>query len=432
MTTDTDTDTDTDTERTQKGAGSRDSTFGTNGFSQLPIAEASLVAMLPDQRIVISGMQFTQYQAVRLNSDGVLDVSFGNNGIAEGAYMEDRSPLASTLGLQVIDHDATILSSAITSHSINYLAVGLLNKAGQIHKPFGNNGVALIQASPDQAKAAHSSDSPDSPDSPDSSSSGAFVFPLSGANDSYLVKLTEEGALDVSFNKTGFRDIPPGAPGYAGDLAFTVQHKDNKIVYTYSKEVAGQREFTIGRLTATGEEDLSFAEQGYVTLLPATPGLESETTLNALITHPDDGIIALGVRSLNYFEKSMLIAKLTSEGDFDKEFNEGEPLIAQWNGRGLVLTDGAVDQAGRLVVLGLAMSSAGFTDRNAFIARILPNGELDVTFGDAGFVVEPDGCEHNHLTVQSDGKIVVVGFQRLIDEQGVHYWRGYAIRYLSN
>ena len=65
----------------------------------------------------------------------------------------------------------------------------------------------------------------------------------------------------------------------------------------------------------------------------------------------------------------------------------------------------AKDRSGRILAVG------GDSDMNLVIVRLLPSGELDPSFGDGGRVRfgAPDTAFATGVTVQSDGRIVVVG-----------------------
>jgi hypothetical protein len=77
--------------------------------------------------------------------------------------------------------------------------------------------------------------------------------------------------------------------------------------------------------------------------------------------------------------------------------------------------DAARQRAGKIVV-------AGASRGRILVARYLPNGSLDPTFGEAGVVIrqptEPRSEYASGLALQSDGRIVVAGGSALLDSDG--------------
>ncbi|HEY0461480.1 MAG TPA: FG-GAP-like repeat-containing protein [Pyrinomonadaceae bacterium] len=68
--------------------GSTDTGFGTNGFSTIPFNNGgssffNKIALLADGKIAMTGLGNQQYKTVRFTQDGILDTSFGTNGIVD-------------------------------------------------------------------------------------------------------------------------------------------------------------------------------------------------------------------------------------------------------------------------------------------------------------------------------------------------------------
>lgn len=85
-----------------------------------------------------------------------------------------------------------------------------------------------------------------------------------------------------------------------------------------------------------------------------------------------------------------------------------------------------IDSAARIVAVGFFVDGG----RSCVVARLLPDGTLDQTFGAGGIVRQTIGateCWYSDVVLQADGKIVAVGS---ID--GQTYPRGLIVRYLAN
>jgi hypothetical protein len=75
--------------------------------------------------------------------------------------------------------------------------------------------------------------------------------------------------------------------------------------------------------------------------------------------------------------------------------------------------DAAFDKAGRLVIAGLATDDTTYDTTNGFLARIGPDGKLDTSFGQNGFIVEtrPDRrLSFETVEIDQQGRYVVGAF----------------------
>lgn len=133
-----------------------------------------------------------------------------------------------------------------------------------------------------------------------------------------------------------------------------------------------------------------------------------------LLVTPDGRIVVTG-RDVNGLAK---ILRLTSSGEADPTFG-GEGQIATRffeRGTGARAYATAVQPDGKLVVAAEA-TAPDYPGPEAVVARFLPDGKPDPTFGVAGVVVlvPPPGYSYSDrgiaagVTVRPDGKIVAIG-----------------------
>ena len=98
-------------------------------------------------------------------------------------------------------------------------------------------------------------------------------------------------------------------------------------------------------------------------------------------------------------------------GQLDPTFGQGGIVTAdfgdQINSNRAVAGAVTVQQDGKILVCGGIPSSTGFPV--AAIARYNTNGSLDTSFGTSGFAVTQNLGALSAITIQTDGKIVVVG-----------------------
>lgn len=148
---------------------------------------------------------------------------------------------------------------------------------------------------------------------------------------------------------------------------------------------------------SSGSLDQSFGSQGRV-----TAGLIGGA--EAIALQSDGKIVALG---------DMRLARYNVDGTLDTTFGTaGEVTISLTGGLNDSTTDVAVQQDGKIVVVGAARPG-GVNARNDFaIARFDVDGRLDATFGTAGKAYVDFFGNHdvaNEVLIQPDGLILAIG-----------------------
>jgi uncharacterized delta-60 repeat protein len=158
-------------------------------------------------------------------------------------------------------------------------------------------------------------------------------------------------------------------------------------------------------MEALGILDPTFDEDGRVT----TDFYGSTDIGNAVFVQPDGKILVAGYADTGDFNYDFALARYNPDGDLDTSFGNG----------GLVTTDFGSYEEGRalsvqsdnkIIIAGIV----GFGGSNHFaLVRYNPDGSLDTSFGNGGLATtdfnDVDEEEGYALTLQPDGKIVVVG-----------------------
>ncbi|MEZ5083126.1 MAG: T9SS type A sorting domain-containing protein [Bacteroidales bacterium] len=136
-------------------SGELDTSFGNEGMvllSQYP-AQAHGLCIQPDDKILLSGDNF----CFRLNSEGMLDDSFGNSGVVDYGI----PPGYDYINLLTIctQEDGKIVVAGEAGHNSGYtsdLLLVRLTSNGQIDSDFGTSGIGeFIQLSPTNNTANH-------------------------------------------------------------------------------------------------------------------------------------------------------------------------------------------------------------------------------------------------------------------------------------
>jgi uncharacterized delta-60 repeat protein len=158
-----------------------------------------------------------------------------------------------------------------------------------------------------------------------------------------------------------------------------------------------------------GTPDPTFGTKGTVTT--AFPGRQVGASDLALLA--DQSMVAVG-GALGNDSPDFAIARYRRDGALDPTFGTGGLVTTPWPAaQGASGAQGvAVGSGNRIVVIGTAGLGQG-QDIGVAVARYLPSGAPDTTFGNGGKVISAvspvgDGGG-NAVAIQPDGKIVVVG-----------------------
>jgi uncharacterized delta-60 repeat protein len=127
-----------------------------------------------------------------------------------------------------------------------------------------------------------------------------------------------------------------------------------------------------------------------------------EEGASAVAIQSDGGILlVLHADDLGQFG----VARYTSAGSIDQSFGDGGKVITGFDTAGEYSLSVAIQPDGRFVV-------AGETSEDFALARYLPTGSLDPSFGKGGKVTTDFGSNFDEgaaVAIQPDGKIVVAG-----------------------
>ncbi|SCG54752.1 NHL repeat-containing protein [Micromonospora inositola] len=211
--------------------------------------------------------------------------------------------------------------------------------------------------------------------------------------------------LDTSFGTNGILTAPDYTLDYGRAVTVDAQGR-----YLVAGE--GGRSLAVMRLLPSGGLDTSFGSgSGFVTVRhDDVYGSEAWA-----VTQLADGRIAVAGRA--YWAVSptswgdIAVAVLNPDGSRDTGFGGGDGVtyldLGEHND---VARSIDVDAQGRIVVAG---ETAGFGGAsNAVLARLLPDGSPDPTFGTDGFAVQSLGGSYETgygVDVLADGRILAVG-----------------------
>jgi uncharacterized delta-60 repeat protein len=404
------------------GLGELDAQFGTNGLVQIDIAldgdVASAIYAQDDGRLLVGRNNYNRdddFSILRLKENGTPDLAFGNSGrtsldvpgVHSTTYavlqQSDRNIVAG--GTFTLDH-----ASVSSSES---LALARFLADGTVDTTFGSSGVVRIDFSGESSASARVKSIVQQSDGKlVAAGSVAYMgwwdYGDFGGHDMMLVRIDAAGRVDSGFGKNGRVLLDPTEVG-SSEIRWLTQQVDGSLVAAGS---VGS-DMAVVRLTREGVLDTSFGSAGFVVVAPEGPA-GAMSIANAVALQADGKILVGGTfqsgcdredpACKEFFEA--IVARLNPDGSLDLGFGVGGIVALDVPGTHTDIAAGGllIEPSGTILVAGGTESDND--SRYGFVARLAPNGALDADFGTVGVTLIDLGSE----TYRSNGG--VIGFAR--------------------
>lgn len=229
-----------------------------------------------------------------------------------------------------------------------------------------------------------------------------------------LARFLPSGALDPGFGLGG-RVVNPFGVGHNLAGAALALLADGRILVAGTLDWgAGDQDFYVGRLLASGSPDTTFAGGAGGLAVPFDLGGDATDTLAAMTVDRSGRILLAGSVDVSPTDTDFGVARLTANGAPDPAFSG--------NGKATVPVSTATDLGLALAwnTSGIVVAGATWTPdaggHFAFaLARLLADGSLDGSFGTGGVVVTSfaSGGTNNAFVwgvgIWPDGEIVAAG-----------------------
>ncbi len=332
---------------------------------------------------------------------GTLDNSFNKDGIVIGkGYTADV--FATTL-----QKDGKIIVAG--GGSYNDAGGGILaryNSDGSIDKSFGDKGIVItdFNGSIDNFYGVAVQED-----------GKVLAGGRLGKNiDAGVIRYLQDGTIDSSFGKNGIvlTDL-----GGADNVTGMVLQADGKIVLS---GLLGSQVAFIIRYNDNGDLDESFGDKGIV-----LSGLGQGSKINCMAIQTDGKIIIGGVFYYLVAPQFLLI-RYMPDGTIDQSFGVAGFVKKSFEGNNinLQLNSIALQQDNKVLIGG---GTGEAYQAYAQLARFNNDGSVDKSFGNAGEVITKFGTDNlftRSVLVQSDGKIVTVGYNNDIYQTYYHFLTG--------
>ena len=379
-----------------------DETFGNNGLALFGVPPQTDgikgIALQSNGKIVAVGNKNNkQFYVMRLNSDGSLDLTFGQNGIIEDSLIGEA------LGAHIsVDQFDRIIVTGTVNHGFGQEDIFVVRTLpdGSYDNSFGVQGVFIAYVSEVGPGAiVKRSLGKKIRFLPDGSLliGGGFSYQINYF-DFAAFKITPNGQFDSSFGTNGYVYYNVSGFNSLGDI--TIQ-TDGKILLTGS--TFNPIQVPVLRLNADGSLDSTFADNG-LSLYDFTTSTQNCNSIKQLA----DGKIIVGGSYGTPSYENIFLRRLDENGLTDSSFANNGLAIYNF---------GAFDILASLhMLVNGDMLMLGFSDDKILLVCVDSNGVLKTDFGHNGkflIDIEPYELKQMFTCIQADGKILLAGLTKL-------------------
>jgi uncharacterized delta-60 repeat protein len=378
--------------------GDLDASFGNGGKVITAVGASSDLAfgaaLQPDGKIIVIGhcsnSNGSDFCVARYLPNGALDTSFNASGKRVTAI-----GLGSDYGRAVAlqrDSKIVVVGECLNGNNYDFCLARYLPD-GALDTSFNGTGkvISTIGANDDTANAVAMQ--------PDDK----IVVAGQCGIKSCVARYLPNGALDMSFNGTGFSISTNGLSDYHNTSV--VLQADGKIVIAATCHNGNNYDFCVSRYLPNGALDTSFSGSGN----QITPIGQGDDFARAVALQPDGKIVVAG-SCFNGNSNDFCLARYLSNGTLDANFNTSGKLISAVGASGAFARSLALQPDGKIIVAGSCVSGTGI---DFCVARYLPSGQRDTSFNNIGALItaiENSDDQATALVLQPDGKIVVAGY----------------------
>ncbi|MBC3270501.1 hypothetical protein HU765_11235 [Pseudomonas sp. SWRI81] len=386
-------------------AGDLDLTFGDDGAAYFRDVDYlfGMTTDTNDNTYAAGRTHDDKFYVARITADGKLDTNFGGAGYVIDTFLDDHKSQALTVN---IDQQGRILITGDLRGWGDRICVARFTPDGSLDETFADKGKVAIPPPSDVFMRERSQSAEAS-----SLSNGAtvlsdgkiLIFWKYFGYITYLVRLTEKGELDLTFNGSGY---------------VKVSYKDYDL-YPSSVNVIESERLIVGTFVMTqrlsygllvgydlnGQLDRTFAKDGYALLEEPSDAGSEIWNLQQVQGHQ---IWAIGRTTAPSMGSDLpptrgFLTRLNKDGHLDTTFNLGKPVLTpagfsdEW-------IAGALQDDGKIVLAG-----SRFAAGTGMLGRYRSDGSLDADFGENGIRFFPSGGNARLVILQKDGRILAGG-----------------------
>lgn len=337
-------------------------------------------------------------------NDGFLDTTFGNDGQLITFFSANGS--SQIPRCMVVQPDGKLLVGGRNNQAGGPCGfINRYNQNGTLDRTFGTGGQQIVCFPLATFYAA------DMILQPDNKILIGVITPQAGNDLIVIARLLPNGRLDTTFGTNGFAQAVSSAGGASRQLLALALQEDGSIVAAGSTSTTNAG--IVVRFLSDGTLDTSWGTNGIVMIDPATYG-GVFLNLYGIQVQRDNKVVVFGDLSAVMLvhtpsdpipvnastPENVFVARFMPDGSFDESFGVGGVSIVS---QGTGAAGGVIQNDGKIVAYG-SLNTPPFS-----VVRLLPNGQLDSSFADNGIGTYTQTGNINNMNcmaLQSDGKIV--------------------------
>lgn len=348
--------------------GSLDTSFDVDGKVVTPAGNFDLSladsAIQADGKIVVAGTLLVtnnfDFAVARLNSDGTIDQTFGNNGSVRTTVGTGND----TGQAVAIQGDGKIVAAGIIrAGSFDNFGVVRYNPDGTLDTTFDGDGRVTTSLVAGNDQPWVTAIQPD----------GKILVAGRAANPFFhfaIVRYNANGSLDTTFDTDGIVMTPIGT--IEANITDLCLLEDGRIVATGLAWTGSNHDFAVAMYNPDGSLDTSFGTNGVVT----TPVLLGQDLGSASAVQPDGKIVVTGL-SFDGTRQVFAVVRYNADGSLDTTF-DGDGIVTIPVGTGSGQASGiALQPDEKILISGWAVFGS---NADYVVARLNPNGSLDSAF----------------------------------------------------
>jgi uncharacterized delta-60 repeat protein len=231
-----------------------------------------------------------------------------------------------------------------------------------------------------------------------------FVLVRTGSLRYYLFRLNANGSRDTAFGTDGIKELPALArlPNPVISRIFALPNGKVIVGGTIGPSTTNSNEAFFARFDSDGNSDPSFGRMGIM-----RHWFGKKVTLYGMLVQGEKYVLAGSIQDLDI---DVLMVRSTSRGRLDYSFGEGGVVRDDFTPGGSDFANAAaLDSNGKIIIAGEADQDLA-SPSNFLAARYSADGvreDNEQTFFTNGFDAGAAG-----LSIQPDGKIVLIGYAR--------------------
>jgi len=372
---------------------SLDSNFNSGGIVTTTVSvikddSAQSVAVQSDGKIVAAGYSINNnsgthiFALARYNTDGSLDTDFGTGGkvtttMGNGTFDEARAV--------AIQDDGKIVAAGVSFNGSTYdFALVRYTTTGALDPTFGTGGIVSTNVGGDyygiQSIAIQSD--------------GKIVASGGGNGNFIIARYNTNGSLDTDFDTDG---IVTTTVSVSGSAAYAVAIQDDEKIVAAGWAYIGGYRFALVRNNSNGSLDTDFDTDGIVTTAVGA----GDSSGSSVAIQSDGKIVAGGGAYDESWNRLFAVVRYDADGSLDTDFDT-DGIATTVMGNDAQPNSVAIQDDEKIV-------AAGISNNEFAVVRYNSNGSLDTDFDTDGIVTTAYGVGYS-ATIQSNGKIVVVGY----------------------